>query len=144
MAEETATDKRIDKIEDAISRLTTISADLQKMLAVNEQRLIQQEKQVNNLEEVVEKRREESELKLKDVYDTIRVEDRNILEELNRMRTEANIQHEKLSLKISEMQKVIWIYMGGFALIAFLISYGGPVVRLLASATPSNGGNTGH
>ena len=77
MAEETASDKRMDKIEDAISRLTTISADLQKMLAVNEQRLIQQEKQVTSLEEVIEKRREESELKLKDVYDTIRVEDKN-------------------------------------------------------------------
>lgn len=143
MAEETASDKRMDKIEDAISRLTTISADLQKMLAVNEQRLIQQEKQVTSLEEVIEKRREESELKLKAVYDTIRVEDKNILEELNRMRTEANLQHEKLSLKITEMQKVIWIYMGGFALIAFLISYGAPIIKILAGANASGGG-TGH
>ena len=143
MAEETASDKRMDKIEDAISRLTTISADLQKMLAVNEQRLIQQEKQVTSLEEVIEKRREESELKLKDVYDTIRVEDKNILEELNRMRTEANLQHEKLSIKITEMQKVIWIYMGGFALIAFLISYGGTIIKILAGANASGGG-TGH
>ena len=35
---------RIDKVDDAISKLAGVSADIAKMLAVQEQRIIQQEK----------------------------------------------------------------------------------------------------
>jgi hypothetical protein len=123
-------DRRQDRIEDAIERLTEISGDLNKMIAVHEQRLIQQEKQMTSLEDVVEKRREESEIKLKDVYDTIRTEDRSIIQELNKMREESTIQHEKLSLKINTMEKSLWVYMGGLSVITFLIAYGPSVLKL--------------
>lgn len=136
--EESVAEKRVTRIEDVISRLTEISSDLNKMIAVHEQRIIQQEKQVSNLEEVVEKRREESEIKLKDVYETIRAEDKTIFEELNKLRGDIFAQHDKLSNKITEMQKVIWIYMGGFSLIAFIISYGGPLIKMLAISGVGN------
>ena len=123
-------EKRQDRIEDAIERLTEISGDLNKMIAVHEQRLIQQEKQMTSLEDVVEKRREESEIKLKDVYDTIRTEDRSIIQELNKMREEANVQHEKLATKINTMEKMLWVYMGAFSVITFLIAYGPSILKL--------------
>lgn len=142
--EESLAEKRINRIEDVISRLTEISSDLNKMIAVHEQRLIQNEKQVNNLEEVVEKRREESEIKLRDVYDTIKSEDKNIFEELTKLRNEIFGQHEKLSHKITDIQKVIWIYMGAFTLIAFIISYGAPLIHMLAAANGAIGGGLAH
>jgi carboxyl-terminal processing protease len=63
----TAADYRNNRMEDAIEKLTEVSSDLNKVIAVHEQRLNQQEKQMGNLETVVERRREESEIKLKDV-----------------------------------------------------------------------------
>ena len=75
-------EKRQSRIEDAIDKLTEISADLNKMLAVQEQRLSQQERSMGNIEDMVEKRREEYDKKLQNVYDVMRVEDTKILEEL--------------------------------------------------------------
>lgn len=127
----TAADYRNNRMEDAIEKLTEVSSDLNKVIAVHEQRLNQQEKQMGNLETVVEKRREESEIKLKDVYETIRSEDRSILEELNNMRLESNTQHEKLQDRITLMEQKIWMYAGALSVLFFLISYGPSLLKLL-------------
>jgi hypothetical protein len=71
-----------DRIESAIEKLTSISIDLKTMLAVHEQRISVQEQTTDNLQDTVEKRREELDIKLKDVYDTMREQDNNILQEI--------------------------------------------------------------
>lgn len=111
-----------DRIEAAIEKLTTISSDLKSMLAVHEQRILQQEKVSTNLETVVEKRREELDIKLKDVYDTMRDQDNNILEEIAKLRTESSEQHRTLSNKINQLEKYIFIAIGGATVLTFLIS----------------------
>jgi len=123
-------EKRQDRLEDAIERLTEISSDLNKMIAVHEQRINQNERSVSILENVVERRREESDSKLKDVYDTIRNEDKNILVELNKMREEQKTQHTEISKKMTAMEKIIWVYMGGFSVVIFLITNGSALLKL--------------
>lgn len=124
MTPEDFQEKRISRIEDAIERLTEISADLNKVLAVQEQRLSQNEKSMSVLEEVLEKRREEYDRKIQNVYDVMNREDNKILEELELIRSEQKQQHESLSKKIQEMQKILWVYMGGFAVVVFLLTNG--------------------
>ena len=124
--------RRQDRIEDAIERLTEISADLNKMLAVHEQRLIHQEKTMINIEDVLEKRRQELDLKLNVVYQTMRDEDKNVIAQLEVMRKEQKDQHEFISTKISSMEKIMWTYMGGIGLLAFIISYGREIIQFLA------------
>lgn len=124
-------EKRQLKIEDAISKLTEISGDLNKMIAVHEQRLSQQEKVVTTMEEILEKRREEADNKLRTVYETMRTEDKLILTEINRMREESSDQYEKLSKKITDMEKMLWTYMGGFTVVAFLIAYGSNLLKII-------------
>jgi hypothetical protein len=133
MMEESMTifEKRQLKIEDAISKLTEISGDLNKMIAVHEQRLSQQEKVVTTMEEILEKRREEADNKLRTVYETMRTEDKLILTEINRMREESSDQYEKLSKKITDMEKMLWTYMGGFTVVAFLIAYGSNLLKII-------------
>jgi chromosome segregation ATPase len=110
-------EKRQSRIEDAIERLTEISADLNKMLAVQEQRLSQQERSMGNIEDMVEKRR---------------VEDTKILDELEEMRKEQKDQHKALSDKMTAVEKIIWTYLGGFSVIIFLISYGPKLLEFFA------------
>jgi uncharacterized protein HemY len=123
-------DHKYTRIEDAIEKLTEISSDLNKMLAVHEQRLNQHEKQVSIIEEVLEKRREDTEIKLRDVYDTIRDEDRNILKEITEFRKDHSYQNGKFSDRMAELEKKIWLYMGGLTVVTFLISYGTPIIKL--------------
>jgi ferritin-like metal-binding protein YciE len=130
-----------DRMETAIEKLTNLVSDIAKMIAVHEQRINQQEKQVGNLEDVVEKRREDSEIKIRDIYETIRSEDRNIIVEINKFNDASAARHEKtcaihiaaherLTLKITEMERKLWIYMGGLSVIAFILMYGPYIYKL--------------
>ena len=121
--------RRQDRIEDAIERLTEISADLNKMLAVHEQRLLQQERTVDNIEDVLETRRQELDSKLASVYQTMRDEDNNIILQLEAMRKEQKDQHQFISKKISDMERIMWAYVGGISLIAFILAYGHPFLN---------------
>jgi len=124
-------EKRQSRIEDAIDKLTEISADLNKMLAVQEQRLSQQERSMGNIEDMVEKRREEYDKKIQNVYDVMRVEDTKILEELEKMRKEQKDQHKALSDKMTSVEKIIWTYLGGFSVVVFLITYGPKILEVV-------------
>lgn len=123
-------EKRLTRVEDAITKLTDISADLNKVLAVQEQRLAHNEKSVNSLEETLESRRTEYENRIQNVYDIMGKEDRKIIEELELMRKEQKEQHKSLSDKINEMQKILWIYMGGFSAVVFLLTNGRSILTL--------------
>lgn len=125
-------EKRQNRIEDAIERLTEISADLNKMLAVQEQRLSHQERSMVIIENMVEKRREEYDKKIQNVYDVMRVEDTKILEELEEMREEQKEQLKAISDKMTALEKILWMYLGGFSVIIFLISYGPKILDLVS------------
>lgn len=125
-------EKRQNRIEDAIDKLTEISADLNKMLAVQEQRLSQQERSMGNIEDMVEKRREEYDKKLQNVYDVMSREDHKILEELEKMGKEQKEQHTTISKKMTDLEKIMWMYLGGFSVIVFIISYGPKIMETFA------------
>ena len=111
-----------DRIEAAIEKLTVVSADLKAMLAVHEQRISKQEKESDELHYVVEKRREELDIKLKDVYDTMRQQDNSILEEITKLRKESSEQHINLSNKINQLEKFIWMAIGGGMVVTWALT----------------------
>jgi conjugal transfer/entry exclusion protein len=115
-------ENRFNKIDDAIQRLAVVAADLSRMLAVQEQRLTQQEKASDNVMEMVEKRRVEYDEKISDVYKTMRAEDNTILAEIKKSREDSSSQHKKLDEKIANIEKMIWMACGGGTVIGFLIS----------------------
>lgn len=112
-----------DRIEAAIEKLTTISSDLKSMLAVHDQRISQQEKLSDELHDTVEKRREELDIKLKDVYDTMRNQDNVVLDHIESLRKESAEQHKILSDKINKLEKFIWLAIGGGIAASWMISF---------------------
>ena len=124
-------EKRQDRMEAVIERLSVIQTDLNKMLAVHEERINSNQKNVTYLEEVVEKRREESDIKLKDVYETMRSEDNKILTELNNIRKESTEQHNILTAKINEIEKRLWMYIGGVSVIVFVLTHTDTIIKIL-------------
>jgi uncharacterized coiled-coil DUF342 family protein len=113
----------LDRIESAIERLTEISGDLKAMIAVQENRLSQHEKQAEVIEIKLEKRREELDQKLKDVYDTIRTQDKAILDEIKAVREEQNKHYACLNEKIAVIQKYIWMAIGGGTVLGYGFSF---------------------
>ena len=111
---------RLSKIDDAIQRLAQVSADLSKMLAVHEQRLMQYEKESDLLTKLIENRRLETESKIDDIYNSFRSEDRQIIEELKKSREAATKQHEEQNSKIARIEKLIWMVSGGAATLGYV------------------------
>lgn len=111
-----------DRIEAAIEKLTNVSVELKQMLAVHEQRISQQEKESDELHTIVEKRRDELDIKLKDVYDTMRQQDNGILEEIAKLRKESTDQHHTLHSKINQLERYIYTAIGGGMVITWLLT----------------------
>ena len=96
---------RQSRIEDAIAKLTEISSDLNKMVAVHELRLTNQEKATDTIELILEKRRDEFETKINELYDSTKD------------------SHDKLFERVINQEKMMYTYMGGFSVIAFSMAY---------------------
>ena len=119
-----------NKINSLLEQLVAISTDLKAMLAVHDERLNKQEKSTENLETTVEKRREELDIKLKDVYDTMRDQDNNILQEIYKMRQEATEAHKDLNNRITQLEKYIWLAIGGGMVITWILTNLGNYLKL--------------
>lgn len=112
---------RFSKIDDAIQRLAAVSADLSKMLAVHELRLSQQEKSTDQISFILEKRREDLEAKLKEVYVTMKEEDGAILEEIRKSREASDAHHERLEAKVSKLEKLALLVTGSAITVGFIL-----------------------
>ena len=123
-------EKRIDRLEDAIEKLTNISADLNKMLAVQDQRLFQQEKEMSVMHKIIEERRKEWEERMDSVYNTMRDEDHKVIQKIEELRREQRTQHAELFKKVNDMQRILWMYMGGFSVVLFLLTNGSKIFSL--------------
>jgi flagellar motility protein MotE (MotC chaperone) len=112
---------RFSKIDDAIQRLAAVSADLSKMLAVHEHRLTQQEKSTDHISYLIEKRREDLESKLKEVYETMKEEDGAILEEIKKSRDASDAHHERLEVKVTKLERLALLVTGSALTVGFII-----------------------
>jgi acetyl-CoA carboxylase alpha subunit len=83
------------------------------------------------IEDMVERRREEYDKKIQNVYDVMSREDNKILEELEKMRKEQKDQHKAISDKMTALEKIIWTYLGGFSVVVFLITYGPKILEVV-------------
>lgn len=112
----------VDRIEQAIEKLTSISAELKTMIAVHEQRITNQEKDTDDIHNTLEQRRIELDNHLVKVYDTMRDQDKIILEEIAKLRKESSDQHLTLSGKINQLEKYIWMAIGGGMVVTWILT----------------------
>lgn len=111
-----------DRIEQAIEKLTDISFELKTMIAVHDQRITSQEKDSEDIHEILEQRRKELDIHLSKVYDTMRDQDKSIVEEIAKLRKESSEQHSILSNKINQLEKFIWMAIGGGMVITWILT----------------------
>jgi len=124
-------DQRFDKIEEAISKLSSVAADVSKMLAVHDQRLIQQEKLSDNISTQLEKRKEEVDKKFDLVYETIKSGDESIKQEIKKIVEFRDKQIDESNKKISKLERWQWMVMGGSATIGYLIHLGLNAIKIV-------------
>lgn len=125
----------VDRLDTTIDKLADISNVVSNLLAVHETKLSAQEIISKQTSELVEKRRVETDEKLqtiharissgeKELSEKIDVQYDEIMRELKEMRIESTTQHNKLSSRITTMEKWMWAVVGGSGVIGGLIAIG--------------------
>lgn len=125
----------VDRLDVTIEKLTEVSTRVSELLAVQGTRLKNQEKVSEQLQDLVEKRRVETETNIKDVYirvekvekdlyDEIEASQEKVLKEIKEMRAESTVQHNELKGKVNRLEKWMWTCIGGIAVLTLLIQVG--------------------
>lgn len=114
--------KRQDRLEYAIERLTEISNTLEKIIAVHEQRISQQEKDSEFIFKAMEKNKDDIDQQMKDIYIEMNDQEKKIFEEISKFRKETNEQYNTLNQKISQIEKFNWIAIGGGIVISWILT----------------------
>lgn len=125
----------VDRLDVTIEKLTEVSTRVSELLAVQGTRLEAQEKASEQLQDLIEKRRVETDTNIKDVY--LRVEkvekelyneieesQKEVLTEIKEMRAESTTQHNELTKKVNRLEKWMWTCIGGLTVLTLLIQVG--------------------
>jgi hypothetical protein len=113
-------DVMLDKLDTSIEKLTEVSQNVSKLLAVHEEKLDQQQKINNQFSVLMEQRRNETDKKLEDIWD-----------ELKDIRNEQRSQHNSINEKLSKFERFVWMVGGGGVVFGFLLSYGPAILKLI-------------
>jgi len=112
----------VDRMDTTIEKLTELSTNISKLLAVHELRLEQYEKISEKLIENAERRRDELEVKVKEIYKEISVLDNKVLEELKSFRNERMECTNQTNSKITKIERQLAILFGASIIIGWIIS----------------------
>jgi hypothetical protein len=124
----------IDRLDLTIVKLTEVSTTVSQLLAVQGNRLEQQEKSAYQFSALLEKRRDEAAESNDIMHKRISSAEKEfqteigklndkILDEMKSMRAESKQQHDELSSKMSKLEKWVWVVSGGGAVVGFLMSH---------------------
>ena len=124
----------VDRLDTTIIKLADISANVSQLLAVHESMLTAQEIVTKQTVDLIEKRRVETDEKIQLVHGRISSGEKeltekidnqydDIMNELKDMRKESTEQHNKLSGRITTMEKWMWTVMGGAIVVGSIIGF---------------------
>lgn len=127
----------VDRLDVTIEKLTEVSSTVSQLLAVQGSRLEFHEKVQEKLQDLVEKRRQETDDNIKSVYNRIEkvekdlqsdmenTEDR-IIKKIEEMQKSGTDQHEKINKgitdRIDRLEKWMWTAVGGGIVIMWFLN----------------------
>jgi monomeric isocitrate dehydrogenase len=127
----------VDRLDVTIEKLTEVSTSVSQLLAVQETRLEFHEKVQEKLQDLVEKRRQETDDNIKSVYNRIEkvekdlqgdmehTEDR-IIKKIEEMQKASSDQHEKINngitQRIDRLERWMWTVVGGGFVVMWLLN----------------------
>ena len=105
----------VDKLDITIEKLTDVSSNVSRLLAVHETRLENQEKAGSQLANLIEKNKEQIDAELKVIYD-------RIADTKKTLRTEIDDRHDEVMKELKTIQKWMWLVSGGGAVVGFILA----------------------
>ena len=102
------------KLDNAITKLTDISAGIKSMLAVHEEKLRRVDTSQDDLFSILEDRRREWEEDLKDLHSRISTQSRDLREAIDQVTN-------RLDSRVGVLERWRWLIIGGAILLGFIV-----------------------
>lgn len=115
-------DHRQAKLEEVIEKLTDVSANLNKLIAVQEQRLSQQEKTSETLQLLFENRRQVVDNKFESLYEVLEKRKTERITEIENFRKDNEEKFSSIHEKIYILEKYVWMAIGACTIISFFVT----------------------
>jgi acetate kinase len=123
----------VDRLDITIDKLTEVSTSVSQLLAVHESKLSAQEEYTKHITELLERRRVDTDDKLKAIGDRIIAGEKDIqtkldnqydalLEEIKASRKDSADDHKELVSRISKVEKWSLLVVGGAMVVGFILS----------------------
>ena len=123
----------VDRLDVTIEKLTEVSSTVSQLLAVQGNRLEFQEKVAEKLQDLVEKRRQETDTSIKEVYNRVEKVEKDlqkdiddnqaeVIKEIKDLRTEGQNQHKEMNDRMGRLEKWMWTLGGGAIIFAVLLN----------------------
>lgn len=123
----------VDRLDITIEKLTEVSSSVSQLLAVQGSRLEFQEKIQEKLQDLMEKRRVETDSAInmvykriekieKDIQEDVLHTEEKILKRLDELKDERTAQFDKVNNRMNRIEKWLWMVLGGSAVIGFLLN----------------------
>ena len=124
--------KLVDRIDTTIQKLTEVSSNVSKLLAVQDNRIMSQEKLTSQFERMFEKRKEETDDNVKQINDKIDTVESTLYKEVETNHDKVILKLESLSQeiknqntstndRISKIEKWMWTGAGILMVITILV-----------------------
>lgn len=127
----------VDRLDITIEKLTEVSSTVSQLLAVQGNRLEFQEKVAERLQDLVEKRKQETDSYVKDLHikidkverdlqdDMVESEDK-IIKKIEEMAKSSTAQHESINNSMNErmtkLERWMWLLVGGGLVVGFFLN----------------------
>ena len=102
-----------ERLDDAITRLTDISAGIKSMLAVHEEKIRRVDTSQDDLFSILEERRREWEDDLKDLHSRISTQSRDLREAIDQVTN-------RLDSRVGVLERWRWLIIGGAIFLGFI------------------------
>lgn len=123
----------VDRLDVTIERLTEVSTTVSQLLAVQGNRLEFQERASNKLEEMIEKRKSDTDASIKevvqkvekveeDLHDELHNNHKQVIDEIKSLKTESAKQHSDFNNRMTSLEKWMWTLVGGSVVAGFLLN----------------------
>ena len=113
------------RLDNAIEKITDVSSCINKMLAVHEEKITNQEDSITNTNFVVENRRQEFSEDIKDIHSRITRNNEELLTQLSNQHTTYNTELTNLKTemmgKVGTLEKWRWVMIGASIVIGFAL-----------------------
>lgn len=132
------------KLDTTIEKVQELTSAMTKMLALHEERIEKQEQRDSEILRMLEQRRTETESGMKELHSRITTTDREtrselakveerveetvagaiseVLSEVKNLRQQQDEHHKIMNERLSTVEKKIWVFVGGAAVVIFILS----------------------